>query len=434
MADWMALEKKVNSIEPISALGLVSRITGLMIEANGPRVSVGRYCHILSSLSHVIPAEVVGFKESKTLLMPLGELEGVAPGDKVIPQKDKLTVRVGAALLGRILDGLGQPLDGKPLITNLSYPLQNTPPSALLRPRITQQLNVGVRAIDGMLSLGRGQRIGIFAGSGVGKSTLLGMMARNTEADVNVIALVGERGRELRDFMEKDLGEEGLARSVIVVATSDQPALVRLKAAFTATAIAEYFRDCGLNVLFMMDSVTRFAMAQREVGLTVGEPPATRGYPPSVFAMLPKLLERVGMSEKGSITGLYTVLVDGDDHNEPIADAVRGILDGHVVLTRDLAARNHYPSIDILQSVSRVMGDVASLENLEIAGRIRENIAIYQDAKDLIDIGAYVEGSNPKIDHAIRHIDRINSFLCQNISEKFCFEDMTGMMQNIFKN
>jgi flagellum-specific ATP synthase len=432
MADWMALTKKIENFEPIAAQGLVSKIAGLMVEADGPRVSVGRYCHILSSHAGAIPSEVVGFKGSKTLLMPLGELEGVAPGDRVIPQKEKLTVKVGPALLGRILDGLGRPMDGKPVVTDKSYPLHNSPPSALLRPRIIDPLNVGVRAIDGLLTLGRGQRMGIFAGSGVGKSTLLGMMARNTEADVNVIALVGERGRELRDFMEKDLGSEGINRSVIIVATSDQPALVRLKAAFTATAIAEYFRDQGKNVLFMMDSVTRFAMAQREIGLTVGEPPATRGYPPSVFALLPKLLERVGMSEKGSITGLYTVLVDGDDHNEPIADAVRGILDGHVVLTRELASKNHYPSIDILQSVSRVMNDVADPQIRTLAGRIRDLLAVYQDAKDLIDIGAYVEGSNPKIDQAIRHIDKIWSFLCQSTNEKFDFEEMIHTMKNIF--
>lgn len=432
MADWTSLAKKVDTFEPISAQGLVSRITGLLVEADGPRANVGRYCHILSSLANPIPAEVVGFQGSKTLIMPLGELEGVAPGDRVVPQKDKLAVSVGPNLLGRVLDGLGRPLDGRPLTTTEAYPLHNTPPSALHRPRITEPLNVGVRALDGLLTLGRGQRLGIFAGSGVGKSTLLGMMARNTEADVNVIALVGERGRELRDFMEKDLGEEGLARSVIVVATSDQPALVRLKAAFTATAIGEYFRDHGLNVLLMMDSVTRFAMAQREVGLTIGEPPATRGYPPSVFALLPRLLERVGMSEKGSITGLYTVLVDGDDHNEPIADAVRGILDGHVVLTRELASRNHYPAIDILQSVSRVMNDVASPAVQAMGSKIREYMAIYQDAKDLIDIGAYVDGSNPRIDEALKYIDQITAFLCQNIDEKCGYEEMKEAMKSVF--
>ncbi len=433
MQDWTALAKKIDLFEPVSAQGLVSRIAGLMVEADGPRVSVGRYCRILSSHSDGIPAEVVGFRGPKTLLMPLGDLEGVGPGDRVIPQREKLTVKVGPALLGRVLDGLGQPLDGRTLVTDKAYPLHNNPPSALLRPRIREPLNMGVRAIDGLLTLGRGQRMGIFAGSGVGKSTLLGMIARNTEADVNVIALVGERGRELRDFMEKDLGEEGFSHSVIVVATSDQPALVRFKAAFTATAIAEYFRDEGKNVLFMMDSVTRFAMAQREIGLTVGEPPATRGYPPSVFALLPKLLERVGMSEKGSITGIYSVLVDGDDHNEPIADAVRGILDGHVVLSRELASKNHYPSIDILQSVSRLMSDVADPQIKAMAGNIREHLAVYYDAKDLIDIGAYVKGSNLKIDQAVSHIDRIQEFLCQKVNEEFTFSEMKEAMKKIFQ-
>lgn len=432
MADWLSLTEKLNTFESISSQGLVSKITGLMVEADGPKVSVGRYCRIASSFDGEIPAEVVGFRESKTLLMPLGELEGVAPGDRVIPQARKLTVKVGPALLGKILDGLGQPMDGGPINADYAYPLHNNPPSALFRPRILNPLHVGVRAIDGLLTLGRGQRMGIFSGSGVGKSTLMGMMARNTEADVNVIALVGERGRELRDFMEKDLGTEGLSHSVIVVATSDQPALVRLKAAFTATAIAEYFRDCGQNVLFMMDSVTRFAMAQREIGLTAGEPPVTRGYPPSVFAMLPRLLERAGMSEKGSITGIYTVLVDGDDQNEPITDAVRGILDGHIVLTRELASRNHYPSIDILQSISRLMADVADPKIQLLAGKIREYLAVYQDAKDLIDIGAYVRGSNPKIDQAIAHMDKITGFLCQRVEEKFNFKEMGMLMEQIF--
>lgn len=433
MTKWAKLIQRVDDCQPVAAYGLVSSITGLLIEADGPRVNVGRYCHILSSNGQTLPAEVVGFIGAKTLLMPLGEIEGISPGDRVIPRDDKLMVGVGPALLGRTLDGLGRPLDGKPLRPTCYYPLQNDPPSAYFRPRITKRLNVGVRAVDGLLTLGRGQRIGIFAGSGVGKSTLLGMMARNTDADVNVIALVGERGRELRDFMEKDLGPEGLARSVIVVATSDKPALIRLKAASTATAIAEYFRDNGQNVLLMMDSVTRYAMAQREVGLTVGEPPATRGYPPSVFALLPKLLERVGMSENGSITGIYSVLVDGDDHNEPIADAVRGILDGHIVLTRDLAARNHYPAIDVLQSVSRLMTDIAEPEVQTLAGRIREHLAIYQDAKDLIDIGAYVKGSNAKIDEALKYIDKINEFLCQKIDEKFEYEEMVQMMINIYQ-
>jgi len=423
----------VDHTEPISAQGRVSKIVGLMVEAAGPRASVGEYCHIITRNGRELPAEVVGFRDSTTLLMPLGELEGIAPGDHVLPQRQKLTVPVGPGLLGRILDGLGQPLDGRPLLTETAYPLQNKPPNALLRPRIRDALSVGVRAIDGILTIGLGQRMGIFAGSGVGKSILLGMIARNTVADVNVIALVGERGRELRDFIEKDLGSEGLARSVIIVATSDQPALVRLKAAFTATAIAEYFRDRGENVLLMMDSVTRFAMAQREVGLTVGEPPATRGYPPSVFALLPKLLERSGMAENGSITGIYTVLVDGDDQNEPIADSVRGILDGHIVLTRELAMQNNYPAIDILQSVSRVMNDVISQEHQELAGIVREHISVYRDAKDLIDIGAYTPGSNPKIDAAIAHMDNILAFTRQGVDEHAKFEEMLKQLKEIIR-
>jgi len=431
MGTWNQLLQAVDQTEPISAQGRVSKIVGLMVEAAGPRASVGEYCHIITRDGRELPAEVVGFRDSTTLLMPLGELEGIAPGDRVLPQRQKLAVPVGPGLLGRILDGLGHPLDGRPLVTETAYPLQNKPPNALLRPRIRDTLSVGVRAIDGILTIGRGQRMGIFAGSGVGKSTLLGMMARNTVADVNVIALVGERGRELRDFIEKDLGSEGLARSVIIVATSDQPALVRLKAAFTATAIAEYFRDRGDDVLLMMDSVTRFAMAQREVGLTVGEPPATRGYPPSVFALLPKLLERSGMAETGSITGIYTVLVDGDDHNEPIADSVRGILDGHIVLTRELAMQNNYPAIDILQSVSRVMNDVISPEHKVLAGVVREHISVYRNAKDLIDIGAYTPGSNPKIDAAIAHMDNILAFTRQGVEDHAGFEEMLKQLKEI---
>ncbi|BAE84775.1 flagellar protein export ATPase FliI [Desulfitobacterium hafniense] len=433
MTDWNNMLHKISDLDLIVSHGRVAKIVGLMIESDGPRVSVGEYCRIHTQQGKEIPAEVVGFRNSTTLLMPLAELEGIAPGDRVVPQQHKLEVGVGQALLGRILDGLGRPLDGRPMVTHRDYPLQNAPPSAFLRPRIRDPLSVGVRTVDGILTIGRGQRIGIFAGSGVGKSTLLGMMARNTTAGVNVIALVGERGRELRDFIEKDLGEEGLERSVLVVATSDQPALVRLKAAFTATAIAEYFRDQGQDVLLMMDSVTRFAMAQREVGLTTGEPPATRGYPPSVFAMLPKLLERSGMSEIGSITGIYTVLVDGDDHNEPIADTVRGILDGHIVLTRELAMQNHYPAIDTLQSVSRVMNDIIAPEHKELAGKLREHLAVYHDAKDLIDIGAYVTGSNPRIDAAIRHIEGINGFLRQDVEEKVSFDQMLQQLQQALR-
>lgn len=424
MAKWLQLAEKAEKIEPVDGQGLVRKIVGLMIESAGPRIGVGEFCLIVGADGLEIPAEVVGFRGTTTLLMPMAELNGISPGDRVIPQKGKLSVGVGPKLKGRVLDGLGMAIDGQPLESDHRYPLQASPPNAFTRPRIHEALSVGVRAVDGLLTIGRGQRLGIFAGSGVGKSTCLGMMARNTVADVNVIALVGERGRELRDFIEKDLGPEGLAKSVIVIATSDQPALVRLKAAFTATAIAEYFRDQGQDVLLMMDSVTRFAMAQREVGLTVGEPPATRGYPPSVFALLPKLLERSGMAEKGSITGIYTVLVDGDDQNEPIADAVRGILDGHIVLTRELAMQNHFPAIDILQSISRVMNDIVSPEHKKKAGEFREHLAVYRDAKDLIDIGAYVQGSNPRIDAAIAHMDGIHAFLRQDVNVSSTFAEM----------
>lgn len=428
MSKWSRLTNKLEHIEPVCTQGLVTKIVGMTIESKGPALGVGELCHIVTKNKR-IPAEVVGFNGSTTLLMPLGELDGIAPGDRVVPQLQKLAVQVGPELLGRVLDGLGVPIDGMPFSTKEKYPLQRTPPHALARPRIKQPLSVGVRAIDGLITIGQGQRIGIFSGSGVGKSTLLGMITRNTSADINVIALIGERGRELREFIEKDLGEEGLARSVIVVATSDQPALIRIKAALTATAIAEYFRDQGKEVLLLMDSVTRFANAQREIGLAIGEPPTTRGYPPSVFAILPKLLERSGMAEKGSITGIYTVLVDGDDHNEPIADTLRGILDGHIVLTREFAVNNHFPAIDIIQSISRVMNDVVSDEHRKLAGEIRKHIAVYQNAKDLIDIGAYVSGSNPAIDAAIKYIDKIWGFAQQSILEKTRFDETLQAMQ-----
>lgn len=399
--------------------GRITQIIGLVIESQGPHVNLGELCYIHPrNLGEPIPAEVVGFRENRVLLMPIGELQGIGPGCEVVSAHRTLKVSVGRQLLGRVLDGLGNPIDGKgPLISNTQYPLTATPPPPLTRRRISEGLGVGVRAIDSLLTLGRGQRVGIMAGSGVGKSTLLGMIARNTEADISVIALIGERGREVREFIERDLGEEGLKRSVVVVATSDQPALVRLKGAMTATAIAEYFRDQGMDVMFMMDSVTRFAMAQREIGLTVGEPPATRGYTPSVFALLPKLLERSGTGDRGSITGIYTVLVDGDDMNEPIADAVRSILDGHVVLTRSLAAQNHYPAIDVLASVSRVMTEIADKEHIQYAQRMRTLLASYREAEDLINIGAYAHGSNPTIDQAIAAISGIKSFLQQEVDE-----------------
>ena len=424
----------INDCEVIKMSGKVTQVIGLVIECKGPHVSIGELCYVSSRFPGVepIPAEVVGFREGNVLLMPVGEMQGIGPGCEVVSAQHVLKVRVGEELLGRVLDGLGNPMDGKgPLLCKDEYPLQADPPPPLDRPRINEPLYVGVRAIDGLITMGSGQRIGIMAGSGVGKSTLLSMIARNTEADISVIALVGERGREVRDFIERDLGEEGLKRSVVVVATSDKPALVRIKGAMTATAIAEYFRDKGHKVVLMMDSVTRFAMAQREVGLTVGEPPATKGYTPSVFALLPRLLERAGTSNKGSITGIYTVLVDGDDMNEPIADAVRSILDGHIVLSRNIAAQNHFPAIDVLSSVSRVMGDVVTKEHNNSARNMRALMAVYKEAEDLIHIGAYVKGSSEKIDEAVEKIDSINEFLCQGIFEADNFQQTVEKLESI---
>lgn len=424
----------IEESEPIKMSGKIVQVIGLVIESKGPNVSMGELCYIKSRFPGVepIPAEVVGFRDGKVLLMPVGDMAGIGPGCEVVSAQKTLQVKVGPQLLGRVLDGLGNPMDGKgPILSKLEYPLQASPPDPLHRPRIHESLFVGVRAIDGLITLGSGQRIGIMAGSGVGKSTLLSMIARNTEADVSVISLVGERGREVRDFIERDLGEEGLKRAVVVVATSDRPALVRIKGAMTATAIAEYFRDQGKKVVLMMDSVTRFAMAQREVGLTIGEPPATRGYTPSVFALLPRLLERAGTSEKGSITGIYTVLVDGDDMNEPIADAVRSILDGHIVLSRAIAAQNHFPAIDVLASVSRVMSDVVVDEHMAANRNMRALMAVYKEAEDLIHIGAYVKGSSKKIDEAIEKIDAINDFLCQGVFEQTTFEQTIQQLEGI---
>jgi flagellum-specific ATP synthase len=404
--------------------GVVSRVVGLMIESCGPVAKVGDLCLIQSKHSPEKKlAEVVGFEEERLLLMPLGDLGSIGPGSEVISTGDPLKVPVGNRLLGRVLDGLGRPIDGGgPLIPSDEIPTMNEPPNPLTRPRVTRPLSVGVKCIDGLLTIGRGQRVGIFAGSGVGKSTLLGMIARNTAADVNVIALIGERGREVRDFLERDLGEEGLARSVVVVATSDQPPLVRIKGALVATSIAEWFRAQGKDVNLMMDSVTRFAMAQREVGLAAGEPPATRGYTPSVFAMLPRLLERAGTDANGTITGFYTVLVDGDDLNEPIADTVRGILDGHIVLSRQLANKGRYPAIDVMASVSRVMDELVEPEHRHAAHMVKRLSAIYQEAEDLIHIGAYQRGSNRLIDKAIEYYPAIESFIQQGVHERWDFE------------
>lgn len=413
--------------------GKVSKVVGLTIESDGPEVDIGELCKIVSAHGNKsINAEVVGFKENKVLLMPLGEMAGVGPGSSVISLGASLRVKVGKDLLGRVIDGLGNPIDGKGCIqAEKYYPVFNTPPHPLTRKRISDPLPLGVKVIDGLLTVGKGQRIGIFAGSGVGKSTLMGMIARNTKADINVIALIGERGREVREFIEKDLQEEGLSRSVLVVATSDQPALVRLKGALVATAVAEYFRDQGKDVLLLMDSLTRFAMAQREIGLSIGEPPVSKGYTPSVFGIMPKLLERSGNSEKGSITGLYTVLVDGDDLTEPITDTARGILDGHIVLSRSLANRNQYPAVDVLASISRVMGDVITPEHKKIAAEIKKVMAVYSDAEDLINIGAYVKGSNNNIDYAIDVIDNILDFIRQGVYDKYPYDEVLEHMGKI---
>lgn len=405
--------------------GRVSKLIGLTIESQGPAVNMGEICLIypLKGKTPII-SEVVGFKGETVLLMPLGEMGGIGPGSKVIATGESLQVEVGDGLLGRVLDGLGNPIDGLPKpILNKKYPVNNLPPNPLLRNRILEPVTLGVKAMDGLLTCGKGQRIGVFAGSGVGKSTLMGMIARNTQADVNVIGLIGERGREVREFIENDLGEEGLSRSVVVVSTSDKPALVRVMAALLATSIAEYFRDQGKDVILMMDSLTRFSMAQREIGLAVGEPPVTRGYTPSVFAVLPQLLERAGNSDKGSITGLYTVLVDRDDMNEPISDAVRGILDGHIVLSRKLATQGHFPAIDILESISRVMPNIISDEHMKASRNFKEILATYREAEDLINIGAYVKGTNPRIDYAIRKIDAFKEFLTQRVQENIGFDE-----------
>jgi flagellum-specific ATP synthase len=406
---------RLGRIETAPVMGQVVRVVGLLVESTGPAASVGEICEVRSNRGPSLAVEVVGFRDGRLLSVPLGETTGIRPGDRIVSSGSALTIPVGDALLGRVVDGLGRPLDGlgPPALTDVA-PLKPPALNPLDRDPISLPLSTGVRAIDALLTCGRGQRIGVFGGSGVGKSTLLGMMARGTEADVVVLGLVGERGREVRSFLEHDLGPRGLERSVVVVSTSDSPPLARLRAAYAATSIAEAFRDAGRHVLLMMDSLTRFAMAQREVGLAAGEPPTAKGYPPSVFARLPGLLERAGtLHGRGSITAFYTVLVEGDDHNEPIADAVRGILDGHIVLARELAARNHYPAIDILHSVSRTMPDVTTIEHRAKAGAVREWMATLRDNEDLVSVGAYVPGSNPRIDAALARRDAIDRFLCQ---------------------
>jgi len=417
--EYLAMRSNLRQASTIRRAGRVAQSIGIVIESDGPPAHVGELCEVQVADGESIFAEVVGFRERRLLLMPLGETRQVGPGCRVVTSGRPMTVPVSEQVLGRVFDGLGRPMDGSPAPVAEAYlPVDAPPPPAMLRQRITEPVALGVRAIDALLTCGRGQRLGIFAGSGVGKSTLMGMIARNTAADVNVIALIGERGREVRDFIEDSLGEEGLARSVVIAATSDQPPLVRLRGAQVATAIAEFFRDRGRNVLLMMDSITRVAWAQREVGLATGEPPTRNGYTPSVFAMLPKLLERTGMSETGSITALYTILVEGDDMNEPIADAARSILDGHIVLSRDLAHQGHFPAIDILQSVSRLMPEIAADEHREQARRMSEAVAVYRDHEDLINLGAYVTGSNPDVDRAISLRTQIGNFLRQGSGER----------------
>lgn len=419
----------------VKKLGKVDKIVGLTIESVGPDAALNDICLIYSkdNGNRIITAEVVGFKEKKVLLMPYESLEGISVGSVVENTGMPLKVLVGDSLLGKVVDGLGKPIDNSSLYNTIEYPVESSPPDPLVRDMISEVLPLGVKAVDGLITVGKGQRIGIFAGSGVGKSTLLGMFARNTKADINVIALIGERGREVREFIERDLGEEGMARSIVVVATSDKPALIRNKAAKTATAIAEYFRDKGKDVLLMMDSLTRFSMAQREIGLASGEPPVTRGYPPSVYSEMPKLLERAGNSDKGTITGLYTVLVDSDDFNEPITDTARSILDGHIMLSRSLTHKNHYPAIDILQSISRVMNHITTSEHKKIAMKLKNVLATYTEAEDLINIGAYKNGSNKNIDFAISKIEEVNNYLMQEIEEKYDFDEEVEMLRKLFE-
>jgi flagellum-specific ATP synthase len=426
----------LENCHPIQIYGKVSRVVGFMVESVGPECRMGTVCDIFDKDgSRKFPAEVMGFKDNRVLLMPFEEIQGIGPGSRVVARQTQAYIPVGNHLLGRIIDGIGNPIDGRgPIHSKVEYPIYATPINPLKRRRIDEPLDLGIRAINGLLSVGCGQRIGIFAGSGVGKSVLLGMIAKKTKADVNVIALIGERGRELNDFIEKQLGEEGLQKSVIVVATSDHLPLIRMRGAFIATAVAEYFRDQGLNVNLMMDSVTRFAMAQREIGLSLGEPPTTKGYTPSVFTLLPKLLERAGTSStRGSITGLYTVLVEGDDTNEPIADAIRSILDGHVVLTRELAMQGHYPAIDVSRSISRVMDDIVSEDHRDCARKLKAVLATYRKAEDLINIGAYASGSNADIDYAIQMVGQINAYLRQEVATTVSFENSTAELTALFK-
>jgi len=428
--------ERIKGARTITHYGKVTKVVGLVIESAGPAVSIGRLCNIENYESgSKVKAEVVGFRDDRILLMPLGSISGITPGAIVTSTSEQLRIPVGSELIGRVLGGLGQPIDGKgPIMTHVTRPINAVPIPALKRKRITEPLRTGIKAVDLTTAIGKGQRLGIFSGSGVGKSVMLGMMARGSSADINVIALVGERGREVREFLEVDLGPEGMKRAVVVAVTSDQPSLIRIKGALVATTIAEYFRDQGKDVMLLMDSLTRIAMAQREIGIAIGEPPTTKGYTPSVFALLPKLLERAGHTGKGSITGLYAVLVEGDDLNEPISDAVRSILDGHVTLSRRLASLNQYPAVDVLDSISRLMVNVCSDEEVRLAGQLRELVSVYREAEDLINIGAYVKGSNPKIDRAISKIGEINSFLRQGINELSDYEESFQRLKAIIED
>lgn len=433
MVNLATLATAIDAAEPMPTYGRVRNVVGLTIEATGPTMRIGDFCTIRSRCERVnVPVEVVGFRDERILLMPLGDSRGIGPGDVLIPTHAPLHVRGSMALLGRVINGIGDPLDGGPaLTTGEPLDIMTKPPPALDRTRIVEPITTGIRSIDTFTTCGMGQRIGIMSGSGVGKSKLISMIARNTNADVNVIALIGERGREVKDFLESDLGEEGMRRSVVVVATSDEPALMRVNGAYLATAIAEYFRDSGANVMLMMDSATRFAMAQREIGLAVGEPPTTKGYPPSVFSILPKLMERPGATERGSITGFYTVLVEADDFNDPIGDAVRSILDGHIVLSRDLATRGHFPAVDVLESISRVMIDVTTPDHQRLSNELRSLMATHRDAEDLINIGAYVSGSNPEIDRSVRLLPSIQDYLKQGLDESSDLANVEKRLQKV---
>lgn len=428
------LKYRVGDIDPVKRVGKITKVIGLVIESSGPKAPIGELCNIIGRDGQVIcQSEIVGFLEQNRILsMVLGDLQNIEPGMEIIATSSSLRIGVGETLLGRVIDGVGRPMDGLPETNIAEYrSIYAHPPNPLTRKRITEPLATGIRAIDGILTIGKGQRMGIFSGSGIGKSTLIGMIARNTSADVNVICLVGERGREVKEFLEKELGEDGLRRSVVVVATSDTAPLMRVKAPLVATTIAEYFRDKGLDVMLMLDSATRLAMAQREVGLTIGEPPTSKGYTPSVFSFMQKTMERAGTSDVGSITGLYTVLVEGDDMNEPIADAARGILDGHIVLSRKLASLGHYPAIDVLESISRVRNDVITKEHKQAAQSVIELLAAYRISEDLISVGAYRKGTNPLTDKAINSYDKINNFLRQDIYENADFNETIDKLLNL---